>query len=99
VSCFQISRVAVNDQDWTRVKAPIRCNYWSIRCDAAPLKIRTDPDDPATEDSIPVGSQESLTSGCMIVESMRHFRYEQGDTLCFLQAALGEQSVILRVLY
>jgi hypothetical protein len=88
-SVFAIRAISVDSASWTPVIAPIACNTWSIRPDAA-VKIRTDPNDATTEDTIQQGLQDVL-----LTHPISGTKFPQGTIFAHLQAVTG--STVVRV--
>ncbi len=81
--------IAVNSSSWTAVAAPYDCDLFTIRNTAAAV-LRYSPDEGATEDSIDVGAQFSITVS-------RHAnwwmsgaaRFQAGQPVVYLKTASG----------
>ena len=86
-------QVAVDTVSWTAVAAPVDCMSFSIKNSvAADLKMRTDADDAATQDTIPAGALETILApqhGQRIADEGKATRFLAGDTVAYLQAASG----------
>ena len=86
-------QIAIDSISWTPVVAPIDCQGVGIKNSVAvDVKIRTDSGDPATQDTIPAGSQEGVMvsrSQGSVQFDLAPQRFRAGDTICFLQAASG----------
>src|SRR6266478_1958530 len=85
---FAIRVINADSVSWTPITTPIYCNTWSIRPDAA-VKIRTDANDAATEDTIALGMQITFQVPIGPVAT----RFERGCVLAYLQAVIGSVAV------
>lgn len=88
---YAIRNLALDAITWTPVTTPIACNGFSIRC-PVDIKIRTDKDDPTTEDTIYGQNQEYImefwhTTGC---------RFPSGATIAYLQSESGTPTAIVK---
>lgn len=83
---FAIRAVSADSASWTPIVVPIQCSTWSIRPDAA-VKIRTDANDPLTEDTIAQGMQ--ITFQVPFQPDQAATRFRPGDTIAYLQAVTG----------
>lgn len=99
---FVKARLMVNEEDWTPVVPPSDMDYLAIRCEDSAIKIRTDPDDANTEDTIPAGIQDGVaSSNTSNYVGHEHARWRVtnsgADVACYLQSpeGAGEQTVII----
>lgn len=91
---YLISTLTVDSVTWTPIIPPFSCNFVSIKCGTS-LLIRTDSADSTTQDTIPVGMTE-VVSSTHNLDSSGHSRFPSAQTIAFLQASAGTPSVTLR---
>lgn len=86
MSQFRIVRLPINDEDWTPV-VPISCSRLSAKnVNIADVFLRTDPNDPATEDRITQGmAQIILTSGIFQAVPLFYAKLSSGSGTLVLQ--------------
>ena len=94
------ARLTVNEEDWTPVVPPSDMDYVALRCDEAAIKIRTDPDDADTEDTLAAGVQDGVASGnASNYVGHEHARWRVtnsgSDVACYIQSTDGEQTVVV----
>ena len=95
---FQISDLAITDQEWTPVVTPFACNSVAVKntlSDA--IKVKTDD----AEDTLAAGSQEAVMShfsGVIAPEGYSR-RFRSGSTVMLLKATSGSGTVKVRFLY
>lgn len=93
-SYYAIRNFAIAANTWTPIVAGINCNAFSVQCDTA-MKIRTDADDPVTEQSIPAGVQQiTIVSWSWISP-----RWMKGSVLAYLQSVSGTPNVTAVFVY
>lgn len=86
-------QVTIDTVSWTPVMAPIDCMGVGIKNSvSADLRVRTDSADPATQDTIPAGNQDSIMvsrHAGNVQDDSGPSRFRAGDTIAFLQALSG----------
>ena len=87
-------QIAIDSVSWTPIIAPIDCMGLGIKNSVSvDLRIRTDANDPATQDTISAGAQDGIMvakpSGGVLASSMDFVRFKAGDTIAYLQAVSG----------
>jgi len=86
-------QLTVDTVSWTAIIAPIDCMGVAIRNSAlVNLSIRTDSGDATTQDTIPAGSVEVISTprhSGGVQDSGSGVRFCAGDTVAYLQAASG----------
>jgi hypothetical protein len=91
---YAIKSFAIDGASWYPIAAPIECTGWSLR-GSADFHVRTDANDAATEDDVPVGTTESVdpSSG-----SHAYTRWFVGDVVIYAKSQAGAQTLIGRFL-
>ncbi len=90
-------KIALDNVSWVAVTAPFACNGIFLRNTGAnAVLLRTDQNDPNTEDSIDVGLSEviqHITPDVFLGQQSRQ-RFAAGSVVCYLKAAAGTSTVI-----
>jgi hypothetical protein len=86
---FAIRTITADISSWQPITAPIPCNTWSVRPEAA-VKMRTDQTDATTEDTIAAGMQSVY-----LVAATTGIKFPSGTTFAYVQAVTG--SVLVHV--
>ena len=86
-------QLTLDTVSWTASVAPIDCMGVAIKNSALiDLRIRTDSGDSTTQDTIPAGSVETITSprhSGGVRDGGSGVRFYAGDTIAYLQVASG----------
>jgi hypothetical protein len=89
-------RVALDTVTWVPVRPPFDCNYIGIANEqGAEFKLRTDPGDPLTEESIS-GFSSLGDIAAARGASGQSFRYSKNADAFFLRATAGTGPAVLR---
>ena len=94
MSAYAKTRVCVSMSDWTPIKAPIPCNYFSLKnLEGSELLLRTDSNDPNTEDVLEKNEVETVTSTTKHVGEF--FRFAQEEIVLWVKATSGQGPVVV----
>ena len=91
---FAIRRVTLDPVTWTALVAPIDCSNINIRNrdSGASILIRSDPDDPSTEDTIEPLMQQTLAI------PFHRYRFPAGSATVYLKTTAGTGPAIVHFL-
>jgi hypothetical protein len=91
---FEILILTLDPVSWTPVTVPFDCNSLSIRNRdrSNAIRIRTNPNDSATEDLLGPGMEQSLSF------PFHRYRYLAGSQPVFLQATAGTGPAVAKFL-
>jgi hypothetical protein len=91
---FEILVLTIDPVSWTPVTVPFDCTNLSVknRDQVNPLRIRTNPNDPTTEDLLGAGMEQSLAI------PFHRYRFSQGSQPVFLQATTGTGPAVVKFL-
>jgi hypothetical protein len=88
------SRFDIDTTDWTAIVTPIDCNYFGLKnSDGSALILRTDMNDPETEDTLGIGEQEGVLAQANV--QWRVARFLKGSTVLWVKATAGVGPVIV----
>lgn len=94
-------RLALDPESWTRVIVAFDCNSVGIKNPTLfNFLLRTDVEDPSTEDTIYPGAQEGISAS---METRNTYplttpRFRQGSTICFLKPVSGAGPAVITFL-
>lgn len=84
---YHIQRIPIHTATWTAFLPAYPCTAWSIRCDSDGVKLRSDPDDAGTEDSLALGTTEYVLGS--------QVTYEVGRAIVHLKAQTLDGAVVI----
>lgn len=87
---YALRNIPLTDSTWAPIVAPIDCNAFAVRS-PGDIKIRSDPNNAATEDTILSGMQESI----MAPWEFSGHRFPKGSTIACLQSVSGNTTAIV----
>jgi hypothetical protein len=93
-------RVAVTNSDWTPITPAHPREYFAMRCDSSAIILRTDKDDPDTEDAFGQYAEESVMgSGIAVWDSeygtAKSFRFPAGVPVCWVKSVEATATVVV----
>ena len=95
---YVIAQIAAPTGVWTPITPPINCNYFSLKSKAGQaITVRTDPNDPTTEDTLPANAQQIAVASAVSfwpLASGDSFRFPQGLPILYVQP-VGNADVIV----
>ena len=92
LSFYAKKRVAINTVTWTPIVAPINSSHFDLKnLDGTALLLRTDVNDPESEDELPPGFQEIVNA----VPTMRIPRWGINQTVLWVKAVSGVGPVMV----
>lgn len=91
-------KYSINSVSWFAIVAPIECNGIVIKnLDSSDIKLRSDSEDPTSEDVLPGFSVEPtlLASAHQRTDA----RFPQGSTVCYAQSTDIEADIVVAFVY
>lgn len=90
-------RVSIDNLEWTAITPLEHVDGYAIKSASGnPILTRSKIDDPSTEDTIPVGSQEFVPATQAFGERGRPLpRYKRGKTIVFLKATVPSDTAVV----
>lgn len=97
---FSKNKIMVADE-WVPVECPYAADYFSVRCDGAALLVRTGLAEAESEDTIPAGVQDGVTSGNQgsWVSGSQSSRFGKGEVVCYLKRVSGSSPVAVNLTF
>ncbi|MFM2124225.1 MAG: hypothetical protein RL328_676 [Acidobacteriota bacterium] len=91
---LEIRVMSIGAEDWTPVNVPFDCSSMAIKnnSETAGLRLRTDAQDPLTEDVLGAGREQTFAV------PFHRYRFLVGTQPLWLQAQSGTAAVVLKFL-